>query len=1232
VPEDVTVECDQDLPTDEATAFDNCGEVTITSSDVIADGECPQEYVVTRTFTAVDECGNASTAVQTISVVDTTAPEFTSVPEDVTIECDEEVPSMMAEANDNCGAVTISSSDDSVAGQCPQESVITRTFTAADECGNASTATQVITIVDTTAPVIEGEVELTMPCDEVEEGIFITATDNCGEVNITYEDINVSGGCVGYIIRDYVVTDECGNTAEFQQSILLTDDEAPEFTLFPEDVTVECDDVPSADVVELEYTDNCTEVTLTYDGENIIDGECEGQYTIEHTWTIMDNCENSTTTTWTINVEDTTAPEFEVVPEDVTIECDQDLPTDEATAFDNCGEVTMTSSDVIADGDCPQEYVVTRTFTATDDCGNASTAVQTITVVDTTAPEFTSVPENVTIECDEELPTVMAEANDNCGAVTVTSADEVFGDSTCPQASTITRTFTATDECGNTSTAVQVISVVDTTAPVFDEYDAEMEMACDDVQETSLAATDNCGEVEITMIEDFDAETGCIGTITRTFTAVDECGNATTAVQVITLTDEVAPVFESFPEDVTVECDQVPSNEGLDVVFSDNCSAVVLEYNGEEIIDGNCANNYTIERSWTITDSCGNSTVAVWTINVEDTTAPVFEFVPQDATYSCDEGIEYGEAFAFDNCSEVSIVTSVDTIAGDCPSNFQIVRTFTASDDCGNATVDSQTITVVDETAPEFTSVPQGNEISCEEELPTEMATAIDNCGEVVVTFNDSVIEGDCPNNYQVVRTWTAEDECGNTSNAETNYYIYDNTAPVFDGEVEDVVVQCADDAPDVADVTATDNCGEATVTPSVEVIDEDECGNSVSIVTLVAADACGNSTEISYTITVEDTIAPELIDAPEDLVLDCEDEVPSAPEVTAIDNCDENVEVTYSEEFVGEAPAEGSSSDCVGTNPQDVTPAWSLWLQDFANGLDYYELQDGETVSWITYPDGSAHLTGTVYSTQFPDRGFVIDVWFENGLDWESWSTQAFPTSYKDDNGFAQDDMLWEDWTYYIMNSDSATLTGVDAYAGSFLNLSHAPSSLYFGFQEGLAANNRSVDYGIGGWFYYEGTLVGPTYNGPVSGAGDFAFELDCCPQYEIVRTWTAVDCSGNITSVSQTISFEDLEEDDPAQDPALEDSAYDAEKGEIYIGGLAPNPSRNMTYVEYTTKSSQRVVIEVFDLTGHRLDQQSQGVSKAGETYSKQINTSELESGIYLVKVRSEKGAQTIRLVVSK
>ena len=56
---------------------------------------------------------------------------------------------------------------------------------------------------------------------------------------------------------------------------------------------------------------------------------------------------------------------------------------DAATATDNCGEVVITVDEVTTAGSCAGDYVITRTFTATDDCGNATTATQTITIVDT---------------------------------------------------------------------------------------------------------------------------------------------------------------------------------------------------------------------------------------------------------------------------------------------------------------------------------------------------------------------------------------------------------------------------------------------------------------------------------------------------------------------------------------------------------------------------------------------------------------------------------------------------------------------------------------------------------------------------------------------------------------------------------------------------------------------------------------------------------------------------------
>jgi hypothetical protein len=1380
IPSDAAYSCDEEINYAGAEYSDNCSEVTLeVAVDTIA-GDCAQNFTIVRTFTASDDCGNSTVDTQQISVSDETAPEFTFVPENATIECDTDLPVEMATAEDNCGEVTVSYEDydlitpwvfsttsgdgsgvvtedgltlvssdsgteesqivaltsaakaitisfdwdystvdvdgapfelfgytvdgvftqlsdnagsnnqsgsasfevpagsevafiidaiDDILGsatanvtninieavelECPIVDCFIREFTAVDECGNATVAQQFVTIEDTTAPVIEGEIEVDMACDNIDDSILIEATDNCSEVDITYTETGVSGGCAGRIIRDYVATDACGNSAEFQQIITLIDEVAPVFTSFPEDIDVECNAVPSTEGVQIEFEDNCTDVTLSYGGETIIEGDCAGQYTIERTWTITDACENATSQTQTINVIDTTAPQL-YVPYDAAYSCDEEINYAGAEYSDNCSEVTLeVAVDTIA-GDCAQNFTIVRTFTAIDACGNSTVDTQEISVSDETAPEFTFVPENATIECSEEVPAVMAEASDNCGEVTVSYEDAVAqGD--CPQASTITRTFTAVDECGNASSAVQTINIVDTTAPVFDAYEAALEMACDNVMETSLSATDNCSDVEISMEESFDAEVGCVGTITRVFTAVDACGNAATAEQVITLTDDVAPELQNVPEDMTVECSDLPTEfegeqggelSGLDQILfyldqmevpfptaTDNCSEVVVDYEPFLVTEGlECPVVATGGKVFTVTDDCGNTVEHTFTVTIVDTVAPEFEYVPADAAYSCDAEYTLEDAIAFDSCSDASVEVSEEIIPGDCENNYSIVRTFTATDACGNSAEATQTIVISDEEAPVFTSVPQGNEISCDEELPTEMATAEDNCGDATVTFEDVIIEGDCANSYVVERTFTAVDVCGNSASASVSYYVYDNTAPVFDSVPENVTVECEGDVPAFAVLTATDNCGDASVQMVADTLEIDECGNMVIDVNYTATDACFNSSSASYTITVEDTTAPVFVSEPEDLVLDCNAEVPAADELVAIDNCDSDVTVEYSEEFIGEAPAEGSASDCIATDPQGVSPAWSLWLQDFANGQDYYVLAPNTTASWVTYPDGSAILTGQVVSTTNPNNGWTIEVEFENGMDWTSWSSQPFPTNFKDDNGFADNDPLYEDWTYYIMNGDNASLTGTGGYAGSFINLTHAPSNLYYAFQEGIGANNRSEAYGIGGWFYYDGVLIEGQTEQEAEGAGDFAFELDCCPQYEIVRTWTATDCSGNTTSVSQNISFDSEVDDVPGKDiDNLESALQSASEGQSGMTTY-PNPATEKSTVTFNLNEDDRALLEVYNLAGTKVAEIFKGQVEGGEDYKVEMDVRGLPTGIYIYRLTTGKEVLTKRLIITK
>src|SRR5205809_3488759 len=102
---------------------------------------------------------------------------------------------------------------------------------------------------------------------------------------------------------------------------------------------------------------------------------------------------------------------------------------------------------------CPQNHDVTRTWTAADHCGNSSTASQVIHVVDTVAPVISALPAPTTIECTATPSFATPTATDACDPrPTLTFADVTTAGS-CPQNHDVTRTWTAADHCGNSSTA-----------------------------------------------------------------------------------------------------------------------------------------------------------------------------------------------------------------------------------------------------------------------------------------------------------------------------------------------------------------------------------------------------------------------------------------------------------------------------------------------------------------------------------------------------------------------------------------------------------------------------------------------------------------------------------------------------------------------------------------------------------------------------------------------------------
>ncbi len=270
--------------------------------------------------------------------------------------------------------------------------VVNRVFTLINTCGVTSTFTQEIKVVDTIAPTFTVPDDITVDCKEDIFALELIGdvtdeADNCatGILEATYTDTDSIGDCPGLMVitRTWSLSDDCGNVTTQDQIITMQDTEAPTFTV-PADVTLECD----VNITDLSLTgdvtdegDNCASgLEATYSDE-VVPGDCSGDSTITRTWSVSDGC-NVTEQIQIINVEDTTAPtvngEFD---ETIEVNCTEVPEAPELEFSDNCSaDVTVTFEEMSTDEDNGEDYVITRTWSTTDDCGNEAVFTQTINV------------------------------------------------------------------------------------------------------------------------------------------------------------------------------------------------------------------------------------------------------------------------------------------------------------------------------------------------------------------------------------------------------------------------------------------------------------------------------------------------------------------------------------------------------------------------------------------------------------------------------------------------------------------------------------------------------------------------------------------------------------------------------------------------------------------------------------------------------------------------------------
>ncbi len=306
-------------------------------------------------------------------------------------------------------------------------------------------------------------------------GDCITDTDSDGIC-----DMFEIGGCTDVFACNFMIlaTDNDGSCAYANSDEDCNGNNLlPTFNNAPDDMDVTCSNVPSPPTVYASISSfasefeeqhnpdgNCyaAEWTVTVEmDETTIEGSCPGNYTIIRHWLGTDCMDRQVEYSQTINVIDNTPPSFVGGTAPISTTCPILPEFENAVAQDACSSPVTYDIDEesILMGECEGRYSIYRLVTATDACGNSATVEQVIEVNDESGPIWTELlPEQVISSSIETEDFGMPFAEDLCSGVNIELVSEL-GPGTCPLAVELTRTFIATDDCGNESVPfVQIVN------------------------------------------------------------------------------------------------------------------------------------------------------------------------------------------------------------------------------------------------------------------------------------------------------------------------------------------------------------------------------------------------------------------------------------------------------------------------------------------------------------------------------------------------------------------------------------------------------------------------------------------------------------------------------------------------------------------------------------------------------------------------------------------------------
>jgi hypothetical protein len=718
-------------------------------------------------------------------------------------------------------ASTVSTVDNTAVGS------YTVTYVATDNINPDTTATRIVNVVDTTAPVVtlNGANPLTMErfaiFSDVDPGVSMDANGTLASVDISQLNNTTQGT---YTVT-YNVVDDHNNANVITREVVVEDTVPPVVTLNDESTFYTLERYgdwsaidPGVTIDIGSYVDSVT-VDNTSTGLKVV------------TYTVKDGT-NTTQKNRVITVVDTVAPVGSINNPSYQLE--------RFGVFNDPGVIGLDPGTYLAGTDTSNVDSTLSsgsTFDVIYDLGdgtNNTYLTRTVTVIDTTPPAITITDGNVTVERFSTY--VDLGATVDIGSTLITT-DLSNVDTSLSPGSTFDIVYIASDGIQINSN-VRTVTIVDTTPPIgsinnpsyqLERFSTFVDPGVTGMDEGTYLYRTDTSNVNNTLSNG--------STFDVIYTLTDGVSNAY-LTRTVTVVDSTQPTGTIAPSSATVERYSVYTDPTPGVINLDSGSYIA----GVDLsnVDTTLSNGSTFDVIYDLGDGT-NNTYLTRTVTVIDTIAPAITLLGANPL-TIERYSTYSEPGATaDGGENITITSTLDTSA---VGSYTV--TYSATDDSNNNTTVTRVVQVVDTTPPVITLL-GSNPLTVERYSIYSDPGATTDGGENITltsTLNMSIV-----GSYTL--TYSATDDNNNTTTATRLVQVVDTTGPVI--TLTGANPLTIERYSTYIDPGAIADGGENVLTSAS--VNTSAVGSYT--VTYSATDDNNNTTTVARTVNVVDTTAP---------------------------------------------------------------------------------------------------------------------------------------------------------------------------------------------------------------------------------------------------------------------------------------------------------------------------------------------------------------------------------------